>query len=194
MPWGVTASRSLLARAVQQQGDTSRAEALYEELLTDFREHGGDAYVSAHSLNHLGSLAQARGDDERALPFFAEALVRFNDLGDLGSVAWCLEGVAAVGSRDHPEQAARLFAAADALRTAIDVPLPPAERAEYDHAVGRVRAALGESAFNAAWLAGAVLPRDAALTEASNLAASQRPIEASVEYSLTNGYARASAK
>ncbi|MGZ8817653.1 MAG: hypothetical protein ACXWZR_09600, partial [Mycobacterium sp.] len=139
----------------------------------DFREHGGDAYVAAQTLHSLGSLAQGRGDNARAVSRYAEALVRFNALGDAGSVAWCLEGVAAVAGQDQAEIAARLFAAADALRTAIDVPLPPAERPEYDRAVALVRGTLGKAAFDAAWHEGALLSSQTALAEASALAASQ---------------------
>ena len=173
VPWGITLARGLLALGTQLQGNGDRAEALFEQLLTDFREHGGDEYIAAQTLHSLGSLAQGRGDNVRALSYYAEALVRFNALGDVGSVAWCLEGVAAAGGHHHPEQAARLFAAADAMRTAIDVPLPPAERPEYDRAVGLVRTALGETAFDAAWQDGATLTSQAALAEARDLAASR---------------------
>ncbi|MDQ3225882.1 MAG: AfsR/SARP family transcriptional regulator, partial [Chloroflexota bacterium] len=121
----------------------------------------------------LGALAQGRGDHARAVSYYGEALIRFHALGDLGSVAWCLEGVAAAGGRDHPEQAARLFAAADTLRTAIHIPLPSPERPEYDRAVAVVRTILGDAAFEAAWRDGAVLPLETALAAANALAASQ---------------------
>ena len=157
--WGITASRLLLAEAARHRGELDRATAFYEQLLADFRRSGGDEYVAAQTLHSLGTIAQAQGDDPQAVSFYAEALVRFSDLGDLGSVAWCLEGVAAVAGRQHPEHAARLLAAADTLRTAINVPLPLAERPEYDRAVAGVRATMGEPAFTAAWLAGTAPPR-----------------------------------
>jgi predicted ATPase/transcriptional regulator with XRE-family HTH domain len=170
IPWGVAASRLLIALAAQHRGDTIRAEALYEQLLTDFRLHGGDEYVAAQTLHSLGVMAQARGEDVRASSLFAEALGRFRALGDLGSVAWCLEAVAATSGGDHPEQAARLFAAADTLRAAINVPLPTPERPEYDRAVAFVRSAMGEPAFDSAWSDGTVLQMEDAIAEASNLA------------------------
>jgi hypothetical protein len=132
-----------------------------------------DLPARQQTLHSLGSLAQGRGDNARALSFYAEALVRFYVLGDAGSVAWCLEGVVAVAGQDRAEKAARLFAAADALRTAINVPLPPAERPEYDRAVALVRDTLGKAAFDAAWRERAVLPSQPALAEASDLAASR---------------------
>ncbi|MBA2595523.1 MAG: hypothetical protein H0V00_02745 [Chloroflexia bacterium] len=171
--WGISLARGLLAHAAHLQGQGERAEALFVQLLADFRDHGGDEYIAAQTLHSLGALAQGRGDHARAVSYYGEALIRFHALGDLGSVAWCLEGVAAAGGRDHPEQAARLFAAADTLRTAIHIPLPSPERPEYDRAVAVVRTILGDAAFEAAWRDGAVLPLETALAAANALAASQ---------------------
>ena len=86
-------------------------------------------------------------------------------------MAWCLEGTAATIGHDRAEQAARLFAAAAALRTTIDVLLPLAERPEYDRAVAGVRDTLGETIFQAAWLAGTALSIDDAMVEVGNLTA-----------------------
>ena len=71
------------------------------------------------------------------------------------------------------EQAARLFAAADTLRTAIHIPLPSPERPEYDRAVALVRTIMGDAAFEAAWRDGALLTLETALAAANALAASQ---------------------
>jgi tetratricopeptide (TPR) repeat protein len=171
VPWGFAGSRMLMARAAHQRGELDQAAAFYEQLLADYQQYGGDEYTAAFSLHGLGAIARAQGNDSRAVSFYAEALSRFDDLGDLGKVAWCLEEVAAASGRDHPEQAGRLFAAADALRTAIDVPLPPAERPAYERAVASVRTALGQPAFDAAWLGGAALSVKAAIAAASDLAA-----------------------
>lgn len=48
-------------------------------------------------------------------------------------------------------RAAHLFAAAEALRQAIGVRLPPEDRAEHDASVAATRAHLGEAAFAGAW-------------------------------------------
>jgi predicted ATPase/DNA-binding XRE family transcriptional regulator len=170
VPWGIAAAHLILAKAAQRQGDWELATARYEQILADFRKQGGDEYIAAQTFQSLASLAQARGDDARALPFYAEALNRFNDLGDLGSVAWCLEGVAAASGPEHPELAARLFAAADTLRKVINVPLTPAELPEYDRLVDRVRVTLNASAFDECWLRGAALPLEMAMAEARLLA------------------------
>ncbi len=77
------------------------------------------------------------------------------ELGDRQRIAQCLEGLAAVaGTSGTAERAARLLGAADALRTAIGAPLPPARREDYHRCVDAVREALGDSTFSAAWKRG----------------------------------------
>ncbi|MCC6625888.1 MAG: hypothetical protein IT340_00675 [Chloroflexi bacterium] len=44
--------------------------------------------------------------------------------------------------------------AADALRTALGTPLPPVERPGHATTMQATRAALGEAAFERAWVAG----------------------------------------
>src|SRR5207247_1410305 len=50
--------------------------------------------------------------------------------------------------------AARLWGAAEALREAVNIPLPPVERVDYERSVAAARASLGEKAFAAAWTEG----------------------------------------
>jgi hypothetical protein len=47
-----------------------------------------------------------------------------------------------------------LFGASEALREAIQFPIPPVERESYDRSVAAARAVLGEMAFSTAWRAG----------------------------------------
>jgi hypothetical protein len=56
--------------------------------------------------------------------------------------------------------------AAQVLREAIGIPLPPVERAEHERRVAAVRAALGEETFTAAWAVGRTLPLEQAIAEA----------------------------
>ena len=58
----------------------------------------------------------------------------------------------------RPDRAARLLGAADALRQAIDTPLPAHEAADRNDTVAGCSAALGEEPFHAAFEAGAALP------------------------------------
>jgi hypothetical protein len=52
--------------------------------------------------------------------------------------------------QNEPEQAARLFGAAAALREAIGAPRPPAFRSYHDHNLTLVRNRLGQKAFDRA--------------------------------------------
>jgi hypothetical protein len=63
-------------------------------------------------------------------------------------------------ARGQARHAARLGGAAQALRDALGVPLPPADRADHDRAVLTIREALGEEAFAAAWDVGRAMPLD----------------------------------
>jgi DNA-binding NarL/FixJ family response regulator len=66
----------------------------------------------------------------------------------------------------QPERAARLYGAAEALREAIGIPLPPYHRPEYEREVAVTREALGEDRFAAAYAAGRALSIDEAVAEA----------------------------
>jgi len=87
-------------------------------------------------------------------------------------IASGLEGLASVvAAQDEPSWAARLWGSAEVMREAIGAPLPPIERADYDHAVAAVRAHLGEEAFASAWAEGRTM------TVEQVLAAGERTIQ-----------------
>lgn len=70
-------------------------------------------------------------------------------------VAQCLVGLGeVVAAQRQLAWAAQLWGAAEALRDAIDVPLPPVERTSYDRSVAATRAHFGEGAFATAWTQG----------------------------------------
>jgi non-specific serine/threonine protein kinase len=76
-------------------------------------------------------------------------------------------------AQQQPARAAQLCGAAATWREAVSHPLLPPDRAEYDRQLERLRAALGEAAFAAAWAAGAALSLDQAAEYA--LAAAPTP-------------------
>jgi len=59
--------------------------------------------------------------------------------------------------------AAQLWGAAEALRDAIGVPIPPVERADYERSLSAARVHLGERAFAAAWAQGRAMTPEQAL-------------------------------
>lgn len=74
----------------QRQGDTERATAAYEEMLTLSRELGYKGDV-ATALNSLGTLAVTRGDNEQASELLEENMAVLQHLEDEGSTATTLK-------------------------------------------------------------------------------------------------------
>ncbi len=157
--FGVAYSLFTLADAVLALGDTGRAATLLGESLALFRgsEH---TWGMAQTLTRLGSMACEAGEDTRASTLYGESLGLVRGMGLSSYAAVCLDGLARVAAmQDRPERAARLCAAAEAVREEISVPLSspahlPTARAERDRTVAAARAALGEDAFAAAWAEG----------------------------------------
>ncbi len=109
-------------------------------------------------------MAYKQGNSGRAAALFEESLSLSRDIGARDVVAKGLGDVAmVVVALGQPLRAARLGGAGEALREALGMPLAPAERSDYDWAVGAMRAALGEEAFAAAWAEGRALPLEEAV-------------------------------
>jgi tetratricopeptide (TPR) repeat protein len=103
-------------------------------------------------LAELGFIAELRGDAPTALRLHREGHRAALDTADPRALALALEGLSgALALAGNPEQAARLLGAADAARTSVATPLPPAERGDVDRITAAARRALGESAFRAAF-------------------------------------------
>jgi len=82
-------------------------------------------------------------------------------------IARGLVGLGEVVAAQHKlAWAAQLWGAADALRDAIGVPIPPIERADYERSLSAARVHLGERAFAAAWAQGrAMTPQQALVAQ-----------------------------
>ena len=124
----------------------------------------GDKRITAMTLNILGLVARWQGDFTRSETLHTESLALSRELGWTLCMAQSLEGLAGVyGMQQHPERAARLFGAAEAMRESFNTPLPPSERADYDRLVGTTRAQLDEAAFEMAWTQGRIMTVERAL-------------------------------
>jgi hypothetical protein len=123
--------------------------------------------VEASILPVLGDVFLTRGDSTRAGVLYREGLTLAARIGQNQAVADGLRRLAGLaGAAGQGTRAARLFGAADMLRTVMGTPIPPAEREGYDRDVDAARAALGEEAFAAAWEAGQALSPEEAIAEA----------------------------
>jgi non-specific serine/threonine protein kinase len=147
------------------QGDLEGAAVQLSEALDRFQTMG-NTFGTAMTLINLARLARRREDLPRAAALYAQALsLRWAD-GDKISVISCLRGLAHIAVLGQQWQTGeRLFAAADALREAIDAGETRAAPQIAD-ALARSQAALGHALFVRAWTAGQSLPLWEAVNEA----------------------------
>jgi tetratricopeptide (TPR) repeat protein len=164
---GITLGLGNIARA---QGDYERAARMIEESL-ERSQATNDSWYHSLSLYALGKVCWAQHQVKQAHQLFVRSLTEAHKLGDKRGIAQCLEGLAGVGvSAGQPLHAVQLFATAEALREAMSAPLPPVERADYEHSLAAARAQLDEAMFAAAWTAGHAMSLEEAITEALGLA------------------------
>jgi non-specific serine/threonine protein kinase len=109
-------------------------------------------------------VAGFQGDDKAARALYEESLALAREVDHKGLTASGMEGLAVVvASKGELAWAAQLWGAAEALRTATGMPLPPVERADYERAVATARAQLGERVFVARWSKGRSMTAEQAL-------------------------------
>ncbi|MBE3066827.1 MAG: tetratricopeptide repeat protein, partial [Chloroflexi bacterium] len=148
-----------------REGDYEQARAYLEESLSLARESGLGEYLFI--LVHLGYVALRQDDLVRAHSLFIEAQRRFKEIGSKIGVIYALEGLASLAvTQRHPEQAARLFAWADAMREIIENPRWPAEQVDVDRDLATIHAQLDGAAFAAATAAGRVMTLEQAFAYA----------------------------
>jgi hypothetical protein len=109
-------------------------------------------------------MALYRGDYATARELFTDSLVGFHDLGYKRGVAQSLEGLAGVvGVQGRPEEAARLFGLADAIREAVGAPLLPTDRSRSAATLAAAREQLDADTWDRAWSQGRAMPLEEAI-------------------------------
>jgi DNA-binding CsgD family transcriptional regulator/tetratricopeptide (TPR) repeat protein len=158
-----------LAVAPRAEGQYALAVTHLEEALRLEREAG---YIEGMilALGDLGNLARDQADYARALAFYQEALELGGNHPGTRVVTEVIEAVgitaAAVG---EAERAARLLSAAKAQRDRLGLRYRVREdQAALEQAMAASRAALGEQAFAAAWVAGQILSPGQAVSAAQD--------------------------
>ncbi len=163
---GIAIALANLGHIAGVQGNSLRATPLFEESLTLSRALG-DRRTTARALSGLGDIARQDGDLTRAIALYKESLTLNRNVGHLLGVAENIERFALIAyDQGQPERAARLLGAANALRTVIGAPLPPADRDAYDRTITNARTALDEKAFASAWEAGRMFSMEQVVAEA----------------------------
>jgi predicted ATPase len=132
-----------LGALMRHQGDAPHAARLHEEALAVF-ESISDAEGTASALYYLGLIALEQDDMAVASARFQRSLALNSEIGLKQEVPACLEGLAAAAAaRADWQGAARILGTGEALREAIGVPLPPADRIAHERLMAELRARLG---------------------------------------------------
>jgi tetratricopeptide (TPR) repeat protein len=143
-----------IGELVRLQGDYSGASAFYAESLQLTREIR-TRFSQGSLLHNLGHVALHERDYVRARALFEESLAVYRQRENTHGLTLCVAGFAGImGATGKPQQAAQLIGAVEASFEAIDTPMDPVDRMEYDRNVAAVRAQLDEATFNAAWAEG----------------------------------------
>ena len=157
----------LWAEADLSAGDVEAARSRADEAVGRTREHDL-AWQLGWALAARARVAVADGQPERAEDLAHEALAVRTGIGDKCGIADTLELLASLasGQESHGE-AARLLAAADAVRQRIGYVRFEIYRDWHGAVVAAVRSALGDDDFARAWAEGAALTMDEAAAYAT---------------------------
>ena len=155
-----------LTSVAHARGDLATARAWADESLALSRSFNRN-WAIANSLNKLGRVALAQGDDLVATAAWCESAERFHAQGDQRFIPCCLEGLArAACARREYAQASRLLGAGSSIRKAIGTPLPPVDQPSMRETLSTLRRSLGDEAFNELYADGAGMTLDDAVVYA----------------------------
>jgi tetratricopeptide (TPR) repeat protein len=149
--WAIGFALHTLALGTYYEGDLTRAYALIRESIALFRSLRAEGSL-AEVLITFGKIALARGDEAAAYTALIEALQHAWAVGPHLMVAPALEGLASVlVAQGHVELAARLMAAAAAVRAQMGTPVWPADRAAVEQTLATARSTLSDTTFTHIW-------------------------------------------
>jgi predicted ATPase/DNA-binding CsgD family transcriptional regulator len=156
-----------LGAAASYAGDASVARRRLEEALTISRQIGYQEGI-AWAQHELAIVARREHDLPGAAALLRTSLRLHHELGDRWRAASVLEEVAGgLLVRIDPARAAELLGAADALRNAVQAPLPPAERPDHERAVEALRERLGPALLERHWETGRARGLERSIQEAT---------------------------
>jgi predicted ATPase len=166
---GVALVCNFLGQIRLNQADHDRAAQLFAEALNAARS-AQERFTILVSLYDLALSSQAQGDLTGAAERLQEGVSQSAEAGDEPSVAYYLEALAAVATRqDNLERAVRLLAAAGALLQAkgsgwLHALVPRA--AHDDDLLAALNSRMGDAAFEQAWTQGRSLGSSRAIAYA----------------------------
>jgi predicted ATPase/class 3 adenylate cyclase len=147
-------------------GQPEQARSLYEQSLPLCRNEGRtDRSIISSALVGLGHAEVALGNCDSALLRYRESLDISMEQGATWDVPRCLDGFARVASSTgRPEEAARLWGAAEALQEATGLPLTPTETAQRQQHIERARDQVSPAVWSTAWEEGRAMSMEEAVT------------------------------
>ena len=155
--WTMGYCFNLMGHMRLMQGEPDLARGLVEKSVTLLKEVG-DRGALVDALIILARIVTCQGNLTAAGQLYEESLAILREIGSSSFgpiVASYLEGWGAMlASRGEPEEATRVWGAAEALREAIGAPMPPVDRNNYEQTVAIVRTQLEEQTFRALWIQG----------------------------------------
>ena len=140
--------------AVDADGDYHAAGGFLEESLTLYRKLGVQRFIGLVSLT-LGDVVRAQCDRAGAFRLFHSGLTTLLEVGEKLAIPAALDSFSHLAlDEGHAERAARLSGAATGLRDSSHTSAWPAVRRARERWLTAAHAALGEAAFQRAWVEG----------------------------------------
>jgi predicted ATPase/DNA-binding CsgD family transcriptional regulator len=156
-----------LAEAQLALDEREEAAAFLDEA-TSLARAGAFTWVLGRAARVRAELRTREGDLHEAESLAHEALSLGREAGDQVGFVDALELLARlVAGQKSPKEAARLWAAADSLRSELRYARFPVDQGPYQGAVANAKEALGADEFAAAWAEGAKLSADEAIAYAA---------------------------
>jgi tetratricopeptide (TPR) repeat protein len=151
---GRSSALHVIGVASQMAGDLEAARGYMIQRIDQAREAGNFATISAEAGN-LSMVERQLGNLDRAEGLSREAIDIDQRRGDELSIAWKLNGLAALmAERGEHERAATVAAAANAQWTSHSDAWPPDEQVQYDRTIATLTREMTPEAFERAQAAG----------------------------------------
>jgi predicted ATPase/class 3 adenylate cyclase len=161
---GIAGSYNNLGNVAFAQGEYDRAREYYTECLA-YRQEQGERWGIAALFFDGGLLETQVGHVAQARDYYARSLALSCELDAKLLIIYVFTGIANLLVPKHPTRAVRLAGAAHAWRTMIHGAIDTYVARPHQRALAQARAALGATAYTAAWESGLRLASNAALEE-----------------------------
>jgi predicted ATPase/DNA-binding SARP family transcriptional activator len=162
-PFDLATALNRLAGALSAIKEHAASQQAYEECRDIYQSLGYRRGV-ATAIQNLGGIALDLGDYARARALFCDGLRIRRELGLPRGYAYSFEFIADVDVvEERYERAVQLLAAAETLRARIGAPSELINQNENMNALTKLRAWLGDMAYELAWAKGATLTTEQAI-------------------------------